>query len=121
MRTCAASATKTCGTGTASLCPVGDGCQTDLDCATDYCGDGSRCAAPGPAAFSDNRRNAGETDVDCGGASGKACAAGGKCKVAGDCVGACSAGTCGAVGDADGKKNNGETDVDCKLATTRRL
>ena len=92
--------------------PPGGGCTTDAECTTDFC-DNAKCVAPTAGSNADGRRNAGETDVDCGGASGKLCAVGKKCKVVGDCETTCVAGVCAPPGDTDGKKNNGETDVDC--------
>jgi len=103
---------KKCGTGTPTICADGDACTDDLDCKSDYC-NAAVCAAPGAAASTDGRRNAGETDVDCGGASGKVCAIGLKCKGANDCEAGCAGGVCAAANGSDGKKNNGETDVDC--------
>ena len=104
---------KKCGLGApVPLCPIGEGCPTDADCASDFC-DATKCAAPTAAASSDGRKNGGESDVDCGGNSGKVCALGGKCKTANDCEAGCLVGICVAANDTDGKKNNGETDVDC--------
>jgi len=104
---------KKCGIGTATpLCPDGEGCPTDADCKSDFC-DANKCGPPNLTASTDGRKNAGETDVDCGGSSGKVCAIGQKCKGATDCEAGCAAGVCAAANDTDGKKNNGETDVDC--------
>jgi len=101
-----------CGAAAPAKCSDGSACGTDADCTSDYC-EGAKCAAPPASASSDGRRNAGETDTDCGGPSGKPCIAGQKCKVAGDCESSCTGGVCDAPSDKDGKKNNGETDTDC--------
>jgi hypothetical protein len=111
---CAPSASKKCGTGRPALCADSESCQNDDDCTSDYCGDETaQCSAPPPGVHSDGRRDATETDVDCGGTSGIACDAGKKCKVNDDCTSTCADGVCTAPNDTDGKKNNGETDVDC--------
>ncbi len=100
-----------CGAGKASLCAPGAACTTDADCATDYCD--AVCAAPAATASTDGRRNAGETDVDCGGPNAPDCDPGKTCKTADDCTSSCTNGVCDAPSDTDGKKNNEETDVDC--------
>ena len=101
-----------CGAATSTRCALGTACQTDVDCASDDC-EGALCAVPGATAHTDGRRNAGETDVDCGGGSGKVCLPGAKCATGADCDSTCTAGVCATPSDTDGKKNNGETDVDC--------
>jgi hypothetical protein len=98
---------------------VGDTCQVDAECVSDFC-EGALCGAPGATAHSDGRRNAGETDIDCGGPAGKTCPEGAKCKVAADCETICTAGVCAPPSDTDGKKNNGETDVDCGGPTAKK-
>ena len=102
---------ETCGAGKAKLCAEGAPCAADADCATDYCE--ATCAAPPATAATDGRRNAGETDVDCGGANAPDCEPGKACKTEGDCTSTCTGGKCDAPSDADGKKNQDETDVDC--------
>ncbi|MFO0664074.1 MAG: hypothetical protein U0174_08985 [Polyangiaceae bacterium] len=103
---------KTCGVGQARLCDFNETCTTDTDCESDYCFK-TRCNKPGPESHTDGRKNAGETDVDCGGPSGVACDLGKKCKVPADCTVNCVANVCVDGNDHDGLKNNGETDVDC--------
>nr|ACD54809.1 putative lipoprotein-like protein [Adineta vaga] len=62
----------------------------------------------------DNIKNGDESDVDCGGSSGKKCAVGKTCKVTGDCNNVlCTRGVCQNPSCSDGLKNGGETDVDC--------
>ncbi len=117
---CGAKPSKKCGVGTPVLCPDNEECQQDLDCQSDYCRN-VFCGPPAPNAHSDGRRNAGETDVDCGGPSGKGCAGGKKCKVNDDCLSTCApGGLCNNPSDTDGKKNNGETDVDCGGPTAKK-
>jgi hypothetical protein len=110
---CAASPGKTCGVGTSTTCADGAACQTDSDCTSDYCDASGKCTAPSDDAHTDGRRNAGESDVDCGAAAGVACEIGLACKSADDCISTCTSGVCDAPSDADGKKNQDETDVDC--------
>ncbi len=100
-----------CGRGQPALCADGVACGDDGDCASDYC-DGA-CSAPAPGANADGRRNAGESDVDCGGPNAPDCEAGKTCVSADDCTSSCTNGVCDAPGSADKKKNNDETDVDC--------
>ena len=96
----------------APSCGMGEACNTDADCMSDYCS-ASLCQTATAEAHSDGRKNAGETDIDCGGASKIPCAAGGKCKTSDDCISTCESGICAGASDSDGKKNNEETDVDC--------
>ncbi len=118
-KTCVPPGTKLCGVGTAQPCADGGACAQDLDCASDYC-NGARCVAAPPDAHGDGRRDAKETDVDCGGPAPKPCDAGKKCKVADDCVGLCTAGVCDPPSGTDGKKNGGETDIDCGGSSTKK-
>jgi hypothetical protein len=112
---CAPAASKTCGVGMAKPCEENEKCGLDADCKSDYCNGISRCK-PAPAdANRDGRRNAGETDVDCGGtaAPAKLCTEGQKCATSSDCTGACTGNICQKASATDGKKNGKETDVDC--------
>jgi len=104
---------KTCGLGTSTACADGIVCQIDADCTSDYCDASGLCTPPADNAHSDGRRDAGETDVDCGGDSGTPCPENAQCNVNDDCESICNAGICAAPSDTDGKKNNGETDIDC--------
>jgi len=62
----------------------------------------------------DGKHNGAETDIDCGGGTCPTCAAGKKCKQAGDCAsGICTSGLCATVSCTDKVKNGDETDIDC--------
>ena len=76
--------------------------------------DGGESADAGPPpSCTDGRRDATETDVDCGGQCA-ACAPGKACARAEDCdAHVCGAGSCAAPSPTDGVKNGSETDVDC--------
>jgi len=77
-----------CGGPTAPVCANGKACVIDGDCTDGYCPpDQKRCVAP---RNDDGVKNGTETDVDCGGKSGKTCAAGLACTADGDCLGACN-------------------------------
>ncbi|MDB4945095.1 MAG: Tryptophan synthase alpha chain [Labilithrix sp.] len=64
---------------------------------------------------SDGKKNAGETDVDCGGASCAACPLLGACATSSDCVAGavCLENTCAGPNANDGVKDGDESDVDC--------
>lgn len=77
-----------CGGPNAPACADGKACEADDDCANGWCKPGEkRCVAP---RNDDGVKNGTETDVDCGGASGKKCDEGLSCVVDGDCNGACN-------------------------------
>ena len=78
-------------------------------------GGGGDAAPPGPpATATDGIQNGDETDVDCGGSSGKACQDAQGCALASDCTsGVCAAGLCAAPSPTDQVRNGDETDVDC--------
>jgi hypothetical protein len=77
-----------CGGPNAPPCAEGKGCESDNDCADKYCkADTKTCAVP---RNDDGVKNGTETDVDCGGQSGKKCAEGLVCAADSDCNGACS-------------------------------
>ncbi|MBX3186727.1 MAG: hypothetical protein KF819_06915 [Labilithrix sp.] len=111
---CGPSAGKTCGVGLPVACEIGEPCSQDKDCKSDVC-TANKCVAVTPDAHTDGRRNAGETDIDCGGTTGApACKAGKDCAVNGDCEGVCNpAKKCEAPTCTDGIKDGDETDVDC--------
>ena len=105
---------------TSQLCPNGQGCSNNADCAFGNCAD-STCQPPVCA----NRvQDATETDVDCGGVCAP-CGDGLGCVKASDCVDkVCdhthappspnpSPGTCAASTCSDQVQNGNETDVDC--------
>jgi hypothetical protein len=99
-------------TSVCGACAVGKTCIADVDCASGACAKG-KCA---PATCLDGVRNAGETDIDCGGPC-KVCSIGGRCFVAGDCVSSlCFGGRCMSL-CSDGVMNGSETGVDCGGAT----
>jgi hypothetical protein len=102
-----------CGGGTCAPCGSGQGCAQGADCLSGVCGTASprTCQAP---SCSDMLKNGTETDVDCGGGSCLACAAGRACAAPGDCQSRiCTNGTCAAATCSDGITNGGESDVDC--------
>jgi hypothetical protein len=64
------------------------------------------------ATCTDNVKNGSETDIDCGGPTCAACAAGRACSLGADCQNRlCTAGVCSTC--MDGIKDGSETDVDC--------
>ncbi len=66
----------------------GEACAADADCASQFCQPETKvCATP---RNDDGFKNGTETDVDCGGQSGKKCAEGLACALDADCTGACS-------------------------------
>jgi len=99
------------------LCPTGDACGSDEDCATGWCDDGT-CAV---RSCTDGIANGAEGDVDCGeiciGATASPlCAAGSSCGLDADCAdGWCHPQTrlCVIPTCSDSALNQGETDVDC--------
>lgn len=72
-----------------------------------------------PSPCNNGRKDATETDLDCGGMCGANCTRGSACTANGDCASmVCSGGTCrGGLAD-DSLKNQGETDIDCGGPTT---
>jgi hypothetical protein len=68
----------------------------------------------------DGVKNGDETDVDCGGASAPACAAGLGCATSTDCESKVCGGDakCAAPSASDGVQNGDESDVDCGGTTT---
>ncbi len=77
-----------CGGPNAPPCGEGKSCEADADCADQWCKpDEKKCVAP---RNDDGVKNGTETDVDCGGQSGKTCAEGLACAADSDCNGACS-------------------------------
>ncbi|MFM2152435.1 MAG: hypothetical protein RL199_870 [Pseudomonadota bacterium] len=104
-----------CGGGYCAACADTRGCAAASDCANGVCPIAlKKCAAPSNA---DRVRNGDETDVDCGGSSGKACALRKACRVKVDCVAGseCANGQCAPAECANGvlDKPKGEVDVDC--------
>ncbi len=77
-----------CGGPNAPKCSDGKSCEADGDCVDDWCKpDTKKCVAP---RNDDGVKNGTETDVDCGGQSGKKCAEGLACVADTDCNGACN-------------------------------
>ncbi|MFT3776058.1 MAG: hypothetical protein QM820_62740 [Minicystis sp.] len=121
-------------TGCPARCGDGQGCVRDCDCDTALtcnvvagvrvCGvptgaDGGPTAAPARdcSAFivcQNGKKDASETDVDCGGTECPQCVDGQTCLVNGDCKsGYCFGGKCSTPNCGDNIKNLGEIDVDC--------
>ncbi|MFM2152009.1 MAG: hypothetical protein RL199_444 [Pseudomonadota bacterium] len=106
---------KDCGGGYCVPCVDGTACKAAGDCASGVCNATmKRCAAP---TASDRVKNGDETDADCGGTSGKKCAAKKACKASGDCAApnVCAAGLCAPDTCANGAldKTKGELGTDC--------
>lgn len=82
-----------CGGSCSTKCPVGSGCEADLDCATRNCVE-FKCSEP----LCDNSKVDGdETDTDCGGVC-DSCSTGAKCNIDEDCFQtSCVSGFCGGV------------------------
>ncbi len=104
-----------CGGGYCAPCASGQACKAAGDCTTRVCSTTTKaCAA---ATASDRVKNGDESDVDCGGSSGKPCALKLACHVTGDCVpgAACHAGLCAPDTCVNGTfdKAKGELDIDC--------
>ncbi|MBX3207202.1 MAG: hypothetical protein KF764_19300 [Labilithrix sp.] len=77
-----------CGGPNAPACADGKSCAVDKDCATGWCKpEENKCVAP---RNDDGVKNGTETDVDCGGESGKKCDEGLACLADTDCNGACN-------------------------------
>ena len=113
---CGPSKDKTCGVGLPNPCELSAPCGQDKDCKSDLC-TLAKCAAVSPAAHTDGRRDAGETDVDCGGVTGApVCKEGRVCAADTDCESTCTAAKqCAAPTRSDGKisPSLGESDIDC--------
>ncbi|MDB4941259.1 MAG: Tryptophan synthase alpha chain [Labilithrix sp.] len=101
-----------CSSSSSDAPSPGPGADDDGGSGADggYAADG----APIPATATNGVKDADETDVDCGGTSGKACVTSQGCLVPADCVdGVCTGGTCQAPTATDKVKNGDESDVDC--------
>jgi len=100
-----------CGGTCASTSPCEDGvaCLVNEDCASEYCLD-EVCADH----CTSNRREADETDVNCGGADCEPCDGGLRCETGPDCVsGLCSNNECTVASCDDDFQNQDESDTDC--------
>lgn len=95
-------------------------CNADGDC-TGTCGRATARTCD-VETHGDGKKNAGETDADCGGttivegALAPRCLAAAACTTSDDCTGTCgqaAAGKCDAETHADNKQNAGEADIDC--------
>jgi hypothetical protein len=83
--------------------------------------DAARDAGPPVPANANGRRDGDETDIDCGGTSGKTCVVGQACAAGTDCASAsCISGACRSPSASDGAKNGDETDIDCGGAVAAR-
>lgn len=91
-------------------------CTKPEDCASKVCDVAKgACLA---ATCTDGAQNQDETDLDCGGATCKACDSLKKCKAPADCASkVCTAGVCQAATCSDSVSNAAESDVDCGGAT----
>lgn len=103
-----------CGGGdaTTTRCVTGKVCLADSDCTLKTCIKGL-CADP---TSSDGKKNATETDVDCGGTdvATPRCHPGAKCGGSTDCAsGVCVGKVCMAGNPFDEVRNDDETDIDC--------
>ncbi|HET7540857.1 MAG TPA: hypothetical protein VFK05_13335 [Polyangiaceae bacterium] len=105
------SATNYGGTGGTSV-QIPEGGSGD-DTSVDNTSNGG--SAPAPDTCSNNKQDAKESDVDCGGISKcERCGASSKCTANNDCESAyCKHGTCTTPTCDDGIKNQDETSVDC--------
>ncbi len=102
-----------CG-GSCNKCADDMHCNTDSDCVSDNCEEGT-CKAKTEASCTDGEKNGDETDVDCGGSCDK-CAENMHCDASSDCLSDnCEEGTCKIKVDpcADGVLDGNETDIDC--------
>ena len=98
-----------CGLAPCPLCPLGNPCTANAQCASNRCAGGS-CALP---LCLDGQQNGNETDEDCGGNNQcQRCDVGQDCNVNGDCASnSCVNGECA---DCDNQQqDDNETDVDC--------
>ncbi|MBM4397099.1 MAG: hypothetical protein FJ087_15590, partial [Deltaproteobacteria bacterium] len=102
-----------CGGSCTADCANGKNCKADGDCLSAQCTSGTKlCVA---SACQNQRKDANETDVDCGGACGATCADGTACLLDGDCAsGVCSIGNlCVATTCENGRQDGDEGGVDC--------
>ncbi len=102
----------------AARCADGKTCLADGDCEHTFCKAGI-CATP---THDDGVKNAGETDVDCGGTTGApACNDLLACGVAADCKSqVCTGAVCQVPTHDDKVKNGDETGVDCGGPTANK-
>ncbi len=113
-----------CGGPEAPPCPGGQPCHVGSDCTSNECASGKCTGAPDapPATSTDGKKNADESDVDCGGTKTNAprCGTDKSCNVAEDCESkvCSSAKKCAAPSATDNVQNGDETDVDCGGTTT---
>jgi hypothetical protein len=115
-----------CGGSCSAKCSNGKGCLIDVDCGTGLsCHPGLKVCTV--ANCTDNGKNGGESDVDCGGPCPAKCADGKMCNTGIDCSNlACTVNICTAPSCSDGVKNGSESDLDCggmcatKCATAKR-
>ena len=77
-----------CGGPHAPPCPSDKTCETNTDCVDNYCPDDRKVCVPPRS--DDGIKNGTETDIDCGGVSGKKCADSRACLADADCIGACN-------------------------------
>ncbi len=96
-------------TGEGFTCDDGVGCSTNADCTSSFCSKGvctGHCTS--------GKREADETDVDCGGMECAPCPDSKRCMVASDCVSkVCNNNVCVAPTCSDNITNQDESDKDC--------
>jgi hypothetical protein len=105
-----------CGGATCDPCGVGKACGQNTDCSSNVCDPGTKLCLAAPSC-DDDVKNAGETDVDCGGGQCPACPVGDGCQQDSDCTtNVCDPNTneCAPLPTCnDNIENQDETDVDC--------
>jgi len=102
-----------CG-ASCGVCGIGRTCAGGESCGTENCVAG-RCEA---AVCENERKDPGETDVDCGGPQCRTCGLDATCLQPTDCAsGRCDEGVCKVPLCFDGVKGQEETDVDCGGST----
>ncbi len=101
-----------CGGPCAAKCATDKACKLDGDCQSSACAVNSqKCVAN---ACLNEKADANETDVDCGGVCSTKCAATKGCKANGDCQTTyCDGKACVSDPCVDNQKDLDETDVDC--------
>jgi len=101
-----------CGGGRCPACAMGQACVATSDCAQGVCLDA--VCSEAPASCSDGEKNAGESDIDCGGPNCPGCASTKFCNDNDDCLSlTCVFGVCKDPACDDGIQNQGESAVDC--------
>jgi hypothetical protein len=102
-----------CGGGSCLPCIDGQRCKVDFDCRSDDCDPVQLVCLP--VTCIDQKKDADETGVDCGGGTCPPCAPGQGCIRDADCTVGCDFATflCSGNVCADHRRNGLESDVDC--------